>query len=130
MDAVAPALILSYGVGRLGCQFSGDGDWGIEAPAQPDWWFLPDWAWAYNYPHNVIDDGVRMADCTWNYCYELASTCIPYTALGGLLRLCHFWHFVGFAKATYHSRRTFLYLYDTQWDRTFLHRKDPGEYSL
>jgi phosphatidylglycerol:prolipoprotein diacylglycerol transferase len=28
-DAAAPALILAYGVGRLGCQFSGDGDWGI-----------------------------------------------------------------------------------------------------
>ncbi len=28
-DAVAPALMLSYGVGRLGCHFSGDGDWGI-----------------------------------------------------------------------------------------------------
>ncbi len=28
-DAAAPALILAYGVGRLGCQLSGDGDWGI-----------------------------------------------------------------------------------------------------
>lgn len=28
-DAVAPALILAYGIGRLGCQFAGDGDWGI-----------------------------------------------------------------------------------------------------
>lgn len=28
-DAAAPALILAYGIGRLGCQFSGDGDWGI-----------------------------------------------------------------------------------------------------
>lgn len=28
-DAAAPALILSYGIGRLGCQVSGDGDWGI-----------------------------------------------------------------------------------------------------
>jgi len=28
-DAVAPALILAYGIGRLGCQVSGDGDWGI-----------------------------------------------------------------------------------------------------
>lgn len=28
-DAAAPALMLAYGVGRLGCQFSGDGDWGI-----------------------------------------------------------------------------------------------------
>lgn len=28
-DAVAPALILAYGIGRIGCQTSGDGDWGI-----------------------------------------------------------------------------------------------------
>lgn len=28
-DACAPALILAYGIGRLGCQFAGDGDWGI-----------------------------------------------------------------------------------------------------
>lgn len=28
-DAAAPALMIAYGIGRLGCQFSGDGDWGI-----------------------------------------------------------------------------------------------------
>ncbi len=28
-DATAPGLILAYGIGRLGCQFAGDGDWGI-----------------------------------------------------------------------------------------------------
>ncbi|MEZ5045546.1 MAG: prolipoprotein diacylglyceryl transferase [Chitinophagaceae bacterium] len=28
-DATAPALILAYGIGRLGCQVAGDGDWGI-----------------------------------------------------------------------------------------------------
>ena len=28
-DAAAPALMMSYGIGRLGCQVSGDGDWGI-----------------------------------------------------------------------------------------------------
>ena len=28
-DAAAPAIMLAYGLGRLGCQFSGDGDWGI-----------------------------------------------------------------------------------------------------
>lgn len=29
IDSFAPALMLAYGIGRLGCQFSGDGDWGI-----------------------------------------------------------------------------------------------------
>jgi phosphatidylglycerol---prolipoprotein diacylglyceryl transferase len=28
-DATAPGLMLAYGIGRLGCQFAGDGDWGI-----------------------------------------------------------------------------------------------------
>lgn len=28
-DAAAPGIMLAYGIGRLGCQFSGDGDWGI-----------------------------------------------------------------------------------------------------
>lgn len=28
-DAFAPALMLAYAVGRVGCQISGDGDWGI-----------------------------------------------------------------------------------------------------
>lgn len=29
VDAAAPTLMLAYAVGRLGCQVSGDGDWGI-----------------------------------------------------------------------------------------------------
>ncbi len=28
-DSVAPGLMIAYAVGRLGCQISGDGDWGI-----------------------------------------------------------------------------------------------------
>src|SRR5215831_6301640 len=28
-DATAPALMLAYAVGRIGCQVAGDGDWGI-----------------------------------------------------------------------------------------------------
>jgi phosphatidylglycerol---prolipoprotein diacylglyceryl transferase len=54
MDAVAPALMFAYGVGRIGCQLSGDGDWGIaNKMAQPSWWFLPNWMWAFDYPNNV-----------------------------------------------------------------------------
>ncbi|MEL6865368.1 MAG: prolipoprotein diacylglyceryl transferase family protein, partial [Bacteroidota bacterium] len=65
MDAVAPALMVAYGVGRMGCHFSGDGDWGItsDLAARPSWLsFLPDWLWAFDYPHNVIDRGVAIAD--------------------------------------------------------------------
>ena len=28
-DATAPGLMLAYAIGRIGCQVSGDGDWGI-----------------------------------------------------------------------------------------------------
>ena len=29
IDAIAPAMMIAYAVGRIGCQVSGDGDWGI-----------------------------------------------------------------------------------------------------
>lgn len=32
-DCAAPAIMLAYGIGRLGCQLSGDGDWGINNSA-------------------------------------------------------------------------------------------------
>ena len=28
-DSAAPGIMLAYGIGRIGCQLSGDGDWGI-----------------------------------------------------------------------------------------------------
>lgn len=28
-DAIAPAMLIAYAVGRIGCQVAGDGDWGI-----------------------------------------------------------------------------------------------------
>lgn len=54
LDAVAPALAIGYAIGRLGCQFSGDGDWGKPAAMElkPQW--LPDWFWAQTYPDNVV----------------------------------------------------------------------------
>ena len=76
-DAVAPALIISYGLGRIGCQLAGDGDWGIAAAAQPDWWFLPDWWWAYDYPHNVSNADVAIEGCKWLHCNHLANPVYP-----------------------------------------------------
>lgn len=54
-DAAAPGLILAYGIGRMGCQISGDGDWGIPNPnPKPDWLsWAPDWTWSYAFPNNV-----------------------------------------------------------------------------
>ncbi|MDG1260293.1 MAG: prolipoprotein diacylglyceryl transferase [Flavobacteriales bacterium] len=54
-DATAPGLMLAYGIGRIGCQISGDGDWGIaNAAPKPSWLsWAPDWMWSYTYPNNV-----------------------------------------------------------------------------
>ncbi len=52
MDSLAPGVMLSYGVGRIGCHVSGDGDWGIaNTKPCPNW--VPEWLWAYDYPNNV-----------------------------------------------------------------------------
>lgn len=77
-DAVAPALIIGYGVGRLGCQLSGDGDWGIanELPP-PSWWAFPEWMWAYDYPQNVLNEGIKIDGCEGLYCNKLATSVYP-----------------------------------------------------
>ena len=78
-DIVAPALIISYGVGRIGCQVAGDGDWGIvNTLTKPNWLaFLPDWLWAYNYPHNIINEGIRIHGCSGPHCFQLAEAVFP-----------------------------------------------------
>ena len=79
IDSAAPGLILAYGVGRIGCQMSGDGDWGIENLApKPDWMsFLPDWMWSYTFPNNVINAGIPIEGCTGRFCMELANPVWP-----------------------------------------------------
>jgi phosphatidylglycerol:prolipoprotein diacylglycerol transferase len=53
LDATAPAMMLGYGIGRLGCQITGDGDWGIVAnlALKPSW--VPEWLWAQTYDGNI-----------------------------------------------------------------------------
>jgi prolipoprotein diacylglyceryltransferase len=118
-DAAAPSLMLAYGLGRIGCQVAGDGDWGIINSAylsNPDgtvrlctpeqfsqaadtfkkyteqfgvigeiqhasfkgasW--LPNWLFAYSYPHNVGAEGIPLANCTWGeYCNYLPLPVFP-----------------------------------------------------
>lgn len=104
LDSGGPAMMLAYGIGRFGCHFSGDGDWGIAnphpRPAGLGW--LPDWAWSYTYPHNVLggqgmgapEGMVPIQGCTGDYCYELATPVYPtplYEALMGLLLFFVLW---------------------------------------
>ena len=79
IDAAAPALILAYGVGRIGCQMSGDGDWGIDNLApKPEWMaLLPDWMWSFTFPHNVINAGEPIEGCVGNFCMELSTPVWP-----------------------------------------------------
>lgn len=79
IDAAAPALILAYGIGRIGCQMSGDGDWGIVNLApKPEWMaVLPDWMWSFTYPHNVVSEGVPIPGCEGRHCFELPQPVYP-----------------------------------------------------
>jgi phosphatidylglycerol---prolipoprotein diacylglyceryl transferase len=134
-DAAAPALMIAYAIGRIGCQVAGDGDWGIfnsayvtdvpghvvaAAPGQfedklkvystyflngsvtdslgamnfvtdrhspsldqvphksfkgPK--FLPNWMFAYAYPHNVNEDGILLRNCEGKYCRTLPLPVFP-----------------------------------------------------
>ena len=76
-DAVAPGLMLAYGIGRLGCQLSGDGDWGIVSDLATKPSFLPDWAWSYTYPNNVIEAGIPIPGCEGPYCNVLPEGVYP-----------------------------------------------------
>lgn len=106
-DAAGPAILLAYGLGRLGCQLSGDGDWGIynsayvtqadgtltAAPKGETIAFLettgaphafiaaPGWLprsfVAQNYRHNVLNEGMRLPDCQGDYCAVLPVSVFP-----------------------------------------------------
>lgn len=140
-DAIAPALMLAYAVGRIGCQVAGDGDWGIlnsayvTVPANnskvqladttqfkaalqansnfylhsfrvgdlsqiphksvkaPGW--LPNWLFAYSYPHNVVNEGAHIPGCEGDqYCNQLPIPVFPtpfYETCMGLLLFAFLW---------------------------------------
>ncbi len=78
-DGAAPGLFLAYGFGRQGCQVSGDGDWGIvNAFDKPNWLsWLPDRLWSFDYPHNIINEGIKIPGCEETHCYILAQPVFP-----------------------------------------------------
>lgn len=101
-DTAAVVMPIAYAVGRIGCQVSGDGCWGVyneafadpgtipatayqlghvASFAPPHWLsFLPDWLWAYNYPHNIINEGLLIPGCEgsgWANCHVLAAPVFP-----------------------------------------------------
>lgn len=78
IDSAAPGLMLAYALGRIGCHVSGDGDWGIANTHPKPFSWLPDWLWAYDYPHNVNSSGVRLEDCIDDkFCNHLVPPVYP-----------------------------------------------------
>lgn len=91
LDIGAAGMMLSYGLGRIGCQMSGDGDWGINNYAPKPHWlnWAPDWMWSFKFPHNVNDIGEVMPGLskmaivngryqeTCKYCHDLAIGVFP-----------------------------------------------------
>jgi prolipoprotein diacylglyceryltransferase len=87
MDAAAPGLMLAYGIGRLGCQVAGDGDWGIaNTTPRPGW--IPQWLWSYDYPNNVnavlgphrggyVGEHITSGTCFEGYCTHLVPGVFP-----------------------------------------------------
>jgi len=51
-DAFAPALILGYGIARIGCHLSGDGDYGIPT----------DLPWGVNYSRGIVPPSAAFGD--------------------------------------------------------------------
>lgn len=53
-DAIAPNLMLAYGIGRIGCYLAGDGDWGIcSALANKPAW-IPAFLWSETFPRSIL----------------------------------------------------------------------------
>lgn len=76
-DALAPSLAIGQAIGRIGCQVSGDGDWGTETT-------LP---WGMAYPHAIVGwdkpPGVRVHPTPL---YEFAAYLVVYFVLLRLRR--------------------------------------------
>lgn len=91
LDVGGPGMMLAYGVGRIGCHLSGDGDWGIvNANPKPFSWF-PDWLWAYTYPNNVAGEGNPIPGCIGRYCNELPNPVYPTPIYEVIAALLIFW---------------------------------------
>jgi phosphatidylglycerol---prolipoprotein diacylglyceryl transferase len=96
MDASAPALMLAYGIGRIGCHMSGDGDWGIDnlRPKPGFMSFLPDSFWSFRYPHNVVSEGIPIPGCEGPHCMMLPNPVFPtplYEAIAGIILFFVLW---------------------------------------
>ncbi|HVW94867.1 MAG TPA: prolipoprotein diacylglyceryl transferase family protein [Mucilaginibacter sp.] len=79
LDIGAPGMMLGYGLGRIGCQMAGDGDWGIyHLEPKPHWLgWLPNWMWSFKFPHNVNNEGILIPGDNTKYNHELPAPVYP-----------------------------------------------------
>ncbi|MBK0379569.1 prolipoprotein diacylglyceryl transferase [Mucilaginibacter segetis] len=106
LDIGAPGMMLSYAIGRIGCQMAGDGDWGIpNLSPKPSWLsWAPDWMWSFKFPHNVnmADEGNRIPDCVGKFCNELKLPVYPtsfYESIACILLFIVLWQMRNKIKA-------------------------------
>jgi phosphatidylglycerol---prolipoprotein diacylglyceryl transferase len=97
LDAAAPGLMLAYAIGRIGCQISGDGDWGIAVSGPAPAW-LPDWLWAQTYTGNIA--GVEIAP-PGVYPTPIYETLMSLAAFGILWKLRRHAHAPGWLFGVY-----------------------------
>jgi prolipoprotein diacylglyceryl transferase len=123
-DAFGPVLMLSYALGRVGCQISGDGDWGIVNTKPKPFSFIPDWAWSHDYAHNVNKEGVPLPGCTWDdYCTHLPAGVYPtplYEIIACLILFAVLWYFR--KKINVGGRVFALYLFLNGFERFWIEK--------
>lgn len=122
-DAMAPTMLFAYAAGRIGCHISGDGDWGIVNTNPKPFTWLPDWMWAYTYPHNVVNEGVNMQGCVGNYCNQLRLPVYPttfYEVVGMFILFSIMWAFR--KKITQPGILTGMYLIFAGGERFFIEK--------
>ncbi len=93
-DAVAPGLMLAYGIGRIGCYLAGDGDWGIcsNLDDKPAW--IPSFLWSETFPNSILGaDALTLENCPpWadgvypTMLYEFAMATLIFGVLWSLRR--------------------------------------------
>lgn len=126
-DSAGPALMLAYGIGRLGCHFAGDGDWGIPSNLAQKPGFLPDWLWSTQYAHNVLKTDTLIPGCDsgqWgDYCYQLGQAAFPTPLYEALACMLLFWVLWLLRKSIKTPGRIFsLYLIMNGLERFFIEK--------
>jgi len=93
-DVGSLGMLMAYGVGRMGCHLSGDGDWGMVNTADKPFGWLPQWAWSFRFPHNVLNQGEYIPGCLGPYCSILPQGVFPtslYESVLILFAFCVLW---------------------------------------